>query len=441
MNRNTPYLPYDFISKDIIDLSYHFKKNKDRAYEVLSGELQITLTVKKPLFAVREFKDIMPDGKSIPASSIRGMLRNVAEIIWNDQMSVLKDTTEKSRYVPVEWKQSETNIKNHGLVSHLFGFVSGEKDKTNSNEVEQHAENAFGSKLKFTDAKRVKTKYKAGANGSIKKHTLSAPASGQGFNVKYYKDHAKKSAAGQKVYLAGRIQDAKKKFEIEDRTAPPEVKTFFQVTSGILKDKEFVIYPGNQYTCKLRFSNVTNEELQHLVYLIELQQDRYHALGKAKPYGFGRVQLHVDSIKVIDKKETDFFNLSGDGYTATLDKKNLLENYHNPFEKKWNEFLQFANYEELDLEKAYATKTIKSVRYSLKGTQSIVNTIRNPKNSGAQHRSTHTAKRDWQGTNSQRNHEKKKNDRKQEFSGNSLADAFNKAQQSKSPTNKGKKKS
>lgn len=172
-----------------------------------------------------------------------------------------------------------------------------------------------------------------------------------------------------------------------------------------------------------------NEELQHLIYLIELQQDRYHALGKAKPYGFGRVQLHVDCIKVIDKKETDFFNLSGDGYTTILDKKELLQNYHNPFEKKWNEFLQFTNYEELDLKKAYATKTVKSVRYSLRDTQSTGNPIRNSRNSGAQHDSAHKPKGNEQRTNSQRNYEK--NDRKQRFGGNSLADAFNKAQQDK----------
>ena len=73
----------------------------------------------------------------------------------------------------------------------------------------------------------------------------------------------------------------------------------------------------DQFTFSIKFKNLTTEELNVLIYALELEEDMRHHFGYGKPYGLGSVKIMVDTIvfyKVVDPKrvvlEVDDFHES-----------------------------------------------------------------------------------------------------------------------------------
>lgn len=67
--------------------------------------------------------------------------------------------------------------------------------------------------------------------------------------------------------------------------------------------KENCIFAG-----KIRFKNLTEGELGLLLYSIQLEDDCEQNIGKGKPYGFGRVKISVDELKMLDNEQAYEFN-------------------------------------------------------------------------------------------------------------------------------------
>lgn len=61
--------------------------------------------------------------------------------------------------------------------------------------------------------------------------------------------------------------------------------------------------PGAKFEFSLDFENLAAEELDALLYALELEDGRYHRLGYAKPLGFGSVKVTVKEVQTINWAE------------------------------------------------------------------------------------------------------------------------------------------
>jgi len=349
---NQTFLPYDFIELKKVDDSYSYKQKGD-----LSGVLHVTMTVKTPMFAVKEFGGINPNPRFIPGSSIKGMLRNAAEIVWNDHLTVLHDYHQKDDRIPDEWKKSEISIQRHGLGSHLFGFTS---DNTSQEKEGEPLTNAYGSALTFTNAQAVGNRNRFIQQFKRNYFSLMKP---EGLSCKYYVVDNKKRAAGRKIYLAGTTKDVQSQLSIPQ--VPNELKDFVgtRFIKKTVQDQEVLIYPNSVFTFKVYFNQLTRQHLADVIRLLELERGAFHALGKGKPLGFGRNSLKVD--KIVTKNSEDIFDLGKPVYSGTLSKEELLQTEENSHEELLKEFIELSRPQTFNRKKAYATRTVKSLRYRL----------------------------------------------------------------------------
>ncbi|MBQ9887295.1 MAG: TIGR03986 family CRISPR-associated RAMP protein [Lachnospiraceae bacterium] len=100
---------------------------------------------------------------------------------------------------------------------------------------------------------------------------------------------------------------------------------------------------GTVFKGKVRFQNLSEDELGLLLWSIKLSDDSWMNVGKAKPYGYGKISLAIDYAKSIDKKEAynSEFNLDPFEY-IDIDAK------INAYKKSINKHLSGRKIEELD---------------------------------------------------------------------------------------------
>lgn len=359
-NEKEYYLPYDFVP---IEDRREYRSEED--YGQLTGVITVSLKTITPVIAIKQYEQERPNAKLFPASSIRGMLRNASEIIWNDfligrtysQHSRKKDKSFEK--VKEEWTVVNNFINEHSYTSHLFGFVSPIKKNGESQ--------SLGSVLRFTDAISKNAKYQ---DVYKKKFALSVPQglllrNKERFNSLYLnKDQT--LAAGRKVYLAGKIATLKKllfttnvKKELKDYVGESDLET---------EEKVRLIFPNSDYTFHIYFKKLKEEDLANIIRLIELTEDATHCIGGGKPLGLGRVKLTVDCIKLQSKE--NLFQLDKPIYDETIDKETLLRTTPNPFQSMIEKYAEFGNIQLFDNKKMYSgnrfLQNIKIYKYSSK---------------------------------------------------------------------------
>lgn len=57
---------------------------------------------------------------------------------------------------------------------------------------------------------------------------------------------------------------------------------------------------GTEFHGVIKYKNLYEDELGLLLWAIQLEEDCYQSVGMAKPYGFGRIKISVDSLKEFD---------------------------------------------------------------------------------------------------------------------------------------------
>lgn len=97
---------------------------------------------------------------------------------------------------------------------------------------------------------------------------------------------------------------------------------------------------GTVFSGVIRFKNLSETELGLLLWCIRLNDKGFHGIGMAKPYGYGRVKMEVEELKVLNMDK--------------LYDRDSLES--DPFET-FNDDIQRKYIEEY---KKYASKNIKS---------------------------------------------------------------------------------
>ena len=57
---------------------------------------------------------------------------------------------------------------------------------------------------------------------------------------------------------------------------------------------------GAKFKGVIRFNNLSDDELGLLLWSIRLEKDCQHNIGKAKAYGYGRVKIDIDMLRLFD---------------------------------------------------------------------------------------------------------------------------------------------
>jgi CRISPR/Cas system CSM-associated protein Csm3 (group 7 of RAMP superfamily) len=353
--------PYDFFPID----SPIEKKSFDviKIEEGFSGTIKVRLTVITPMIEVNEAErnSKAKRGFTIPGSSIRGALRSAAEVLWNGTIGVFKLDEKDIKFLKDEWKMSNCTISSHCPVSHLFGFVAAEKGKTKNEDFEGNIPWALGSRLKFSQATAIESTY----NGAyIQMEQLRPPKKNPPLQKS---NNGKKYFLGRKIYLAGRLENVDKKMKIVGSYKKNRCfneRDFFNPNARLKGrvNQEFAIFPGSQYIFFIEFKHLTKEELADVIRLLELEEGYYHAIGKGKPLGLGRVRFEVEGIKYKDKNY--FLNLEfRNEYDATI-KYKLLEGTKNKYENNFKKYYDLLDMNKFDGKKSYGSGNEKVYRYS-----------------------------------------------------------------------------
>ena len=140
-----------------------------------------------------------------------------------------------------------------------------------------------------------------------------------------------------------------KRYKVQDTFACVNNSEF---TDAQKSDVEFLTQKGKKFKGTILFHNLKKEELGALLYVIKFWDDEncYHMLGHAKPYGAGAVKLNVERI--------DFPSYEKNKITvneAILAFKNEMK---QTFGEEWENCTQFENLKEISkMHSDYTGKT------------------------------------------------------------------------------------
>lgn len=84
--------------------------------------------------------------------------------------------------------------------------------------------------------------------------------------------------------------------------AEPEEKKEEKDTSENVKDEIQPMKKGGVFKGTIQFENLAEDELGLLLWSLRLNEDSRQNLGKGKPYGYGRVKIIIENLKVRDTK-------------------------------------------------------------------------------------------------------------------------------------------
>ncbi|MGL4997823.1 MAG: TIGR03986 family type III CRISPR-associated RAMP protein [Cetobacterium sp.] len=211
----------------------------------------------------------------------------------------------------------------------LFGMVDNESSNNKKEVIVKN--NSLKGRVYFSDAKHVKGSGKEITNRLIKSLGEPHPSLARFYltdSAGY--DNGKGGIRGRKFY-----------WHHTDK-----VDAEFESYYSSLRDEKYdkhnstinCLDKGNKFKFKVKFENLTQKELESLVYSIQLEENMLHKLGKAKAFGFGSSEVKIIQLKI------DNGNISNNNFT-----KNYLiektESYINGFRnsippetKYWKEF-------------------------------------------------------------------------------------------------------
>lgn len=203
----------------------------------------------------------------------------------------------------------------------MFGFSFQEKKK----------DCRYRSRVSFSDA--VSNDAKEGAE---RKMVLAEP---KPTCYPEYLDQPEKDIGKLVSYADSgfKIRGIKQYWFIDQlRQCPADAKPKVVIS---VKPVESGNFPG-----KIYFENLQKDELGLLLYALKLEDGAYQSLGLGKPYGYGKVELTVDAVKVYDfeKMYSDFFSTKADYQDVDIDefvdfyKRYVQSEYGIPQEEEKN---------------------------------------------------------------------------------------------------------
>ncbi|MFX0139781.1 MAG: RAMP superfamily CRISPR-associated protein [Candidatus Hodarchaeota archaeon] len=196
----------------------------------------------------------------IPGSSLKGLFRSLVEVVGNGCYSIFDGKYEKDKVyyvdkISTDFKKCE-NLNSLCIGCRLFGFLKVNK--------------VYKGLVQISDADFI-----AGEEyGKFILHSIGGP---NPRHDAFYLDEKKEQLSGRKFYFHSMKQLSGQE---GDFNAP----TIYPLKAGAL------------FHFNIHFNNLTQSELDTLLYAIVLEENMRHKIGYAKPFGFGSVKIEIDQL-------------------------------------------------------------------------------------------------------------------------------------------------
>ena len=251
-----------------------------------SGKIVCTLTNLTPISIGSEKSNEFikfKDKYVIPASSLKGEIRNIVEILTT---SCIKNIKEKHLYkkIPEKFKPCK-NTEHLCFACRLFGSTGNDMEEMSVSQ------NSYRGRVFFSDAV---------INKNVNTFTLSFLLGGP--RVEEGEPAMRRFYTTSSGKIRGRkfFWHQKKLFSKNNLTGdfPQSTKKVMSTVSCIDINHEFKF--------EVHFEKLTAEELGVLIYALELEKGLLHKFGRAKAYGFGSCEIKVKDILLdnIDKYQS-----------------------------------------------------------------------------------------------------------------------------------------
>jgi CRISPR/Cas system CSM-associated protein Csm3 (group 7 of RAMP superfamily) len=270
--------PYDFVPLE--DAPTLYPRPDQAHYTGLSGQIAFTIEALSPLCVnqdpgqpnrrgVYEFAHL--DGRpTLPATSIKGMLRSVHEVVTNSTMGLLKNEWYRSRVPPPYLPGERRTIDRLSATESVFGMVGGKGEDSVG----------YAGRLLISDVQIPQN--------LLETIEIWRPARGGMPKPRHESFYfaPDRTILGRKFYYHQNYRRVREIYA-EERRRASEPRTIQVVREG-----------GRLGGGKLRFFNLSEEELAALVYTLVLEDELAHKLGYGKPLGLGSLRIQIKHLLV-----------------------------------------------------------------------------------------------------------------------------------------------
>ena len=241
-----------------------------------SGKIVCTLTNLTPISIGSEkstefikFKDKYV----IPASSLKGEIRNIVEILTT---SCIKNVKEKHLYkrIPENFKPCK-NTEHLCFACRLFGSTGNDMEEISITQ------KPYRGRVFFSDAAIDK---------NVNTLTLSFLLGGPRVE--------EREPAMKRFYTtsSGKIRGRKFFWHQKKLFNKNNLINDFPQSSRKVMSTVSCIDINHEFKFEVHFEKLTAEELGTLVYALELEEGLLHKFGRAKAYGFGSCKIKIEKI-------------------------------------------------------------------------------------------------------------------------------------------------
>lgn len=272
------------------------KPNTDEKFRGHSGTIECSLVNLTPLFIGAQSRGtthpplVKRNKRVIPGSSLKGMLRNLAELIGGGCFIVADGATP----VPNDFRKC-TNMNNLCITCSMFGALgSGQNARVHKGKVTISEANIMEDTIR---TKRLRVLL---ANNKLRHEPF------------YRSAHS------------GRLDGKSRKLYFHQ---PRRTESVIDIPVDILSHSWEVdaLLPNHHFTFSVQFTSLTDGELALLLYVINLEReveveigdDRLqlkgplcHKIGNGKPSGMGSCQITINQIRLYASPGQRFGSLS-----------------------------------------------------------------------------------------------------------------------------------
>jgi len=297
-NVNFKY-PYDFVRIDTRKIPKrrdYRKSNPFHIFSGISGKIKIKVKAETPLFIRHKpqtkLEERQQDGNKhpwlfcyhvnedprdreyhyyIPGTSFKGLIRSTAEAAGNSCFSLFSGKYENCNYRIPDGFRGCNNKDNLCITCRIFGMQSG-------NGVSM-------GKINISDLKCTK---------AVEMSELILPILGspKPRHKNFYEDENKPGMiAGRKFYFHRPSGIIRETIIVETRRG---VQQNFRVKP---LDKDSIFYG------KVSFENLSEDELDLLIYSLVLNKNMRHKIGMGKPAGFGSIKVSIKKMELYDYRK------------------------------------------------------------------------------------------------------------------------------------------
>ena len=301
--------PFNFVSlgdeEEIEESRGPIKKGK------FTGKIRCSLTNLTPLSIGSEksnefikFKDKFV----IPASSLKGEIRNIIEILTT---SCIKNVKEKHLYkrIPEKFKACK-NTEHLCFACRLFGSTG------NNMEEVSVSQKSYRGRVFFSDAV---------INKNVNTLTLSLLLGGPRV------DEGEPALTRFYINPNRKIRGRKFFWHQKELFLKKDLVNAFKIDSRPVMSTISCIDIKQEFSFEVHFENLTDKELGVLVYALELEKGLLHKFGRAKAYGFGSCEIKVKDILLDSEDKYRNFITSNNNQLSFLEdiKKKYINSTKN----------------------------------------------------------------------------------------------------------------